>query len=152
MPLCMVAHAHAVADAKDDVPGPEFSMQSWPCRTDVARAAIMDIIEGGEFVGQPLPVLSFTADTERVAPAHHEARLKGALVDVHVAITHEAWKVRCCAGARGCCCSWCCIGTEGRQLLRGRPLDHDSAGARLWCIGRVTAEVRAAGAGALAFR
>jgi hypothetical protein len=42
-------------------------------------------------VGQPLPV--FMMDGSRVVPADQEATLKGALVDVHVAITHQAIEV-----------------------------------------------------------
>jgi hypothetical protein len=48
--------------------------------------------EAGVFMGRHLPV--FTSDANRVPLSDYEVKLKGALVDVHSAITHEAWKVR----------------------------------------------------------
>jgi hypothetical protein len=67
-------------------------MENWPCRSDAAREEIKKYAASGQWVGLSIPV--FTKDGERVPPAEYEARLKGALVDVHVAISQESWKVQ----------------------------------------------------------
>jgi hypothetical protein len=75
----------------DDGLDAEFLAENWPCRSDLAREELLKIVESRLYTGQPLPV--FTMDGSRVIPADQEAKLKGALVDVHVAITHQSIKV-----------------------------------------------------------
>jgi hypothetical protein len=75
----------------DDGLDASFLPDNWPCRNDLAREELVKVIESGLYIGQPLPV--FTMDGSRVVPVEQEAKLKGALVDVHVAITHQSIKV-----------------------------------------------------------
>lgn len=65
-------------------------MSNWPCRSDHVKRELNALIASKKFVGRPLPV--FDLNGNRIPPAEHEKKLKGALVDVSVTITNVTYR------------------------------------------------------------
>ncbi|KAI0049246.1 hypothetical protein FA95DRAFT_1571317 [Auriscalpium vulgare] len=67
--------------------GPQFSIANWPCKFQAGSIALEELKKEGHYTVSPVP--AYTKDGKLIPPAEYEMRLRGAVVEVRVAIVRE---------------------------------------------------------------
>ncbi|TFY54237.1 hypothetical protein EVJ58_g8976 [Rhodofomes roseus] len=74
-------------DGEEEPENGDYPMESWVCRNPTAQAELQRLILAGTHYGQVLP--AYDADNKLIDPAQYQSKLRGAVVKITVAMSHQ---------------------------------------------------------------